>query len=172
MEFVFRPREVNVRGVRRVYQVLEHPGSVAVLAVRQGQVALVRQFRPATGQWLWEIPAGTLNPGESPQEAARRELEEETGWQAGSVRELARFYLAPGYSSERMHLILATQLRPGQARPDEGEWIQQVRWCTPDQLHGMAREGQLQDAKSLAALCWVRCLQEQAAWPGPEGGTA
>lgn len=158
MEFVFRPREVEVAGQRRVYQVLEHPGSVAILAVREERVALVRQLRPATGEWLWEIPAGTLHPGEPPEQAAARELEEETGWQAGSVQELAAFYLAPGYSSELMHLMLATGLTRSKPRPDEGEFIERVAWVTPHELADMARQGQLRDAKSLAALWWLNHL--------------
>ena len=158
MEFFFRPREVEVAGRRRVFQVLVHPGSVAILAVREGRVALVRQLRPATGEWLWEIPAGTLNPGEPPEQAAARELEEETGWRAGSVQELAAFYLAPGYSSELMHLMLAGDLTRSRLRLDEGEFIDRVAWVTPQELTDMARRGQLRDAKSLAALWWLNQL--------------
>lgn len=157
MEFVFRPKEVEVGGQRRVYQVLEHPGSVAVLALREGRVALVRQLRPAVGEWLWEVPAGTLSPGESPEQAAARELEEETGWRPARVQEVARFYLAPGYSSECMHLMLADRLRPTQARPDEGEFIASTAWVAPEEMAAMARDGRLMDAKSLAALWWLLC---------------
>ena len=165
MELVFRPREVEVGGRRHVYQVLDHPGSVAILAVREGRVALVRQLRPATGEWLWEIPAGTLQPGEPPEQAAVRELEEETGWRAGSVQALASFYLAPGYSSELMHLMLASNLAPSRPRLDEGELIERVGWFTPQELETMARQGKLRDAKSLAALWWLTRLPD----PPPTG---
>ncbi|HEY8487052.1 MAG TPA: NUDIX hydrolase [Limnochordales bacterium] len=158
MEFRFQPKEVEVGGRRRVYQVLEHPGSVVILAVRDGRVALVRQLRPAAGELLWELPAGTLQPGESPLACAARELEEEVGWRAGSVRELGWFYLAPGYSSERMHLVLADDLKPSHPHPDEGELIESVRWATPAELEAMAAAGELRDAKSLASLWWLTRL--------------
>ncbi|MBE3598040.1 MAG: NUDIX hydrolase [Limnochordaceae bacterium] len=155
MELRWVSKEVRLEDGTHVYHLLDHPGSVALVAVRDGRVALIRQYRPAVDAWLWEIPAGTLEPGEAPMQAARRELEEETGWQAGSLEELAAFYLAPGYSSERMHLIRAQDLRPGRRHLDAGEVIGEVRWFTPRELREMARNGMLSDAKTLAALAYL-----------------
>ncbi|MEW6048801.1 MAG: NUDIX hydrolase [Bacillota bacterium] len=156
MEFTWREKVVEVRGKPHTYHVLEHPGSVAVVPVRDGKVALVRQLRPAVDEWLWEVPAGTLRPGEDPLAAAARELEEETGLVAGRLERAASFYLAPGYSSERMHLVFAHDLRPGHRHLDEAEVITEVRWFDPEELERMATRGQLADAKTLAALFYVR----------------
>lgn len=155
MRFAWTQKEWDVRGHRRQFRYLDHPGSVAILAVRGRTIALVRQLRPAIGSWIWEIPAGTLDPGEAPEQAAARELEEETGWRAGVLRELASFYLAPGYSSERMHLFAAARLEQGQRRLDEGEAIAEPQWVTPEALTAMVRSGEIQDAKSLAALAFT-----------------
>jgi ADP-ribose pyrophosphatase len=103
------------------------------------------------GETLWEVPAGTLEPGEPPDQAAVRELAEETGYTAASWRKLAEFYPSPGVLSERTHLYLATDLTPGTMRPEPGEslephriaWDEAVRW---------ALDGTIRDAKTLAAL--------------------
>ena len=155
MEFVWSERKVEVRGRPRTYRVLEHPGSVVVAALRDGRVALVRQLRPAADAWLWELPAGTLEPGEEPVEAARRELEEEAGLAARRLEVVASFFLAPGYSTERMTLLVAPDPEPARAHPEEGEMIGEVRWFELEELARMADAGQLQDAKTLAALFFL-----------------
>lgn len=170
MRYDWTEKVVSLQGRVHRYRILEHPGSVAVIALREGRLALVRQYRPAVDRWLWEIPAGTLEPGELPQQAAGRELVEETGWQAGRLEELTAFYLAPGYSSERMHLFVATELCPAHAHQDEGEFIDQVRWVDPHGALEMLAGGELDDAKSLAAIGWLALQQGDApdglfAWP-------
>ncbi len=123
---------------------------------------MVRQWRVAAGQALLEIPAGTLDVAddgsiEDPDLAARRELEEETGMRAGSWRLLARFYTAPGFTSELMHLYLATDLRPADGHrlgPDEDEHLLLERLPWPDAL-AAADRGEIADAKSLVGLLWL-----------------
>jgi ADP-ribose pyrophosphatase len=125
-------------------------------------VLLVRQWRVAAGQALLEIPAGTLDVAEDgsiedPDLAARRELEEETGMRAGSWRKLARFYTAPGFTSELMHLYLATDLRVAdghQLGPDEDEHLLLERLPLRDAL-AAAERGDILDAKSLVGLLWL-----------------
>jgi ADP-ribose pyrophosphatase len=103
---------------------------------------------------LWELPAGRLDPGDSPLAAARRELAEETGYRARRWKRLASFYPSPGYTSERMTLYLAENLVEGAARPEHDESIR-CRWFAPRQLLRMIRDGRLQDAKTLVGLLWL-----------------
>jgi ADP-ribose pyrophosphatase len=140
--------------------IVEHPGAVAIVAVDpQDQVLMVRQFRLAAGRTLLEIPAGTLDRGadgslEDPDLAARRELEEETGYRAGTWRHLGAFWTAPGFTTELLHLYLATDLEPAREDrlgPDEDERLEleHVPW---DEALAMAERGDIPDAKSLVGL--------------------
>lgn len=123
---------------------------------------LVRQYRVAVGELLLEIPAGTLDVRddgtvEAPDLAARRELEEETGMRAGSWREVAQFYTAPGFASELMHLYLATDLRAAdedRLRPDDDEHLLLERMPVRDAL-AAAERGEFADAKTLVGLLWL-----------------
>lgn len=123
---------------------------------------LVRQYRVAVGELLLEIPAGTLDVAddgtvEEPDLAARRELEEETGMRAGSWREVAQFYTAPGFASELMHLYLATDLRPADGErlgPDDDEHLQ-LEPVPVSEAVAAAERGQFADAKTLVGLLWL-----------------
>jgi ADP-ribose diphosphatase len=131
-------------------EIVEHPGAVAVVAVaRDGAVTLVRQRREAVLKLLLELPAGTLEDGETPLECARRELEEETGLTGGDWRELAAFYTTPGFCRERMHLFLAQGVEPGTARPEADEELEVVRLSGGELA---AHLGEIEDAKTLAGL--------------------
>lgn len=162
-ETVFRGRVVELRrdrvriaadgGSREIlYEVVHHPGAVGVVALFPDHtLALLRQFRYPAGEILWEIPAGTLDPGESFRDCAERELEEETGHRARSWRRLARFFTTPGFCDEVMEIWLAQELGPGNAAHDEDEHIEVVRVPLARALE-MAAEGEIRDAKTLAAL--------------------
>ncbi len=150
-------------GTRATREIAGHPGAVAILALdEEDRVLMVRQWRVAAGQALLEIPAGTLDVAddgsiEDPDLAARRELEEETGMRAGSWRLLARFYTAPGFTSELMHLYLATDLRLADGHrlgPDEDEHLLLERLPWRDAL-AAADRGEVADAKSLVGLLWL-----------------
>jgi ADP-ribose diphosphatase len=131
-------------------EIVEHPGAVVILAVDQDDhVTLVRQLREATRQELLELPAGTLEPGESPLQTARRELAEETGLTGGEWREAARFWTAPGFCRERMTLFVAEGVEPGAARPEADEKLEIVRWQVAEIER---RLGEIEDAKTLAGL--------------------
>jgi ADP-ribose pyrophosphatase len=140
-------------------EIVEHRGAVAVVAVdSEGAVTLVRQRREPARKHLLELPAGTLEQGESPEETARRELKEETGLTGGSWRELTAFYTTPGFCRERMHLFLANGVQRGDASPEADEELELVTWSAADIA---ARLHELEDAKTLAGLLlYLRELDE------------
>jgi ADP-ribose pyrophosphatase len=134
--------------------VVLHPGAVAILPLVDAEhVCLLRNQRVSVNEELWEIPAGTLEPGEPVEDAARRELAEETGYRAQEWRKLLEFYPSPGVLSERMYLFLARDLSPGTMKPEPGERLQPhvVAW---DQAVAWTLDGTIRDAKTLVALLW------------------
>jgi ADP-ribose diphosphatase len=154
-------------GSRATRDVAEHPGAVAVVAVdADDQVVLVRQYRSPAEQVLLEIPAGTLDRHddgsiEDPELASRRELEEETGYRAASWRLLGRFWTAPGFATELMHLYLATGLTPAgddRRQPEADERLHLVRMPWRDAL-AAAEHGEIADAKSIVGLFWLARLR-------------
>jgi 8-oxo-dGTP pyrophosphatase MutT (NUDIX family) len=134
-----------------------HPGAVGILAVDTDHVWLTRQPREAVGASAsLEVPAGKLDvPGESPADAAKRELAEEIGKEAASWREIFAFYTSPGFSDERVWLYLATDLRDATttAGPEEDERIEIVPWSLADLDRALA---ECEDSKSLIALLWLK----------------
>jgi ADP-ribose pyrophosphatase len=140
-------------------EIVEHPGAVAIVAVdRAGMLTLVRQRREAVLKELVELPAGTLEEGESPLASARRELEEETGLTGGSWREAAVFYTTPGFCREQMHLFIAEELERGESKPAADEELELVRWPLAEIESHLA---ELEDAKTLVGL--LLYLRETAA---------
>jgi ADP-ribose pyrophosphatase len=132
-------------------EVVEHVGAVTVVATAEDdRVVLVRQWRHAAGRALWELPAGTREPGEEPAATARRELTEETGYGAAEWRELGHGPVSPGYSSEEIWFFEAKGLTAGESAPDADELLD-VELFDASQLTVMARDGQI-DLKTLAGL--------------------
>ncbi|NLN27813.1 MAG: NUDIX hydrolase [Firmicutes bacterium] len=160
--FQFVARRVRVRDTEHTFYVFPHPGAVAVVAVRDGHVALIRQYRPAVERMMLEIPAGVLEPGEDPAQAAARELEEETGLIAGKLERIGGLYATPGYSAEYLHVFLATDLTEGKTAFDPGEQIDELIWATPAELTEAVRRGQLEDAKTIAALFLLQTYAQSA----------
>ncbi|MEP6978171.1 MAG: NUDIX hydrolase [Thermoleophilia bacterium] len=130
-------------------EIVEHPGSTAIVAVHHGAVVLVRQLREPARQALLELPAGTLEDGEEPLVSAQRELAEEVGLHGGRWRELGGFWTSPGFLREYMHVFVAEELDAGEADPDDDEEVEIVRWPVAD-IEG--RIGELEDAKTIAGL--------------------
>jgi ADP-ribose pyrophosphatase len=134
----------------KVREIAEHPGSAAVVAIdREGRLVLTRQFREAARRTLLELPAGQLDPGEIPLDAARRELAEETALNGGSWRELRRVQPSPGFVREPVTLFLAEDLEEGDAARDDGEELELVR-LTRAQVE--AELDDLEDAKTLVGV--------------------
>lgn len=158
---VVRHRGRTASGHEYVRETVQHPGAVVILPLLDdGRVCLIRNYRVAVDRTLIELPAGTLEPGEDPAETARRELLEETGYQAANIEPLLKFYMSPGILNERMHAYVATSLTPGPLRLEAGEEIEPLVVPWPEAL-AMIRRGEIEDAKSLAAMLFyenvVRC---------------
>ena len=133
-------------------EVVEHPGAVAIVAVDgSGHVLMVRQFRKAVEQELLEIPAGTLEPNESPQACAARELREETGYRTDRLKLLARFYSSPGFCDEELYIFLATDLEMGAPQPEDDEELILIPVPLKEAM-SMVRDGRLRDSKSIIGL--------------------
>lgn len=143
------------------FEIIEHGGSVVIIPVdSNGNMLLVRQYRHATGQDLLELPAGTLDGDEDPKVCAAREIREETGMQAGTLTNLGDFYLVPGYSTEFMHVFLATGLRHNPLDADDDEFLS-VESIPVAEAIQMAERGEIPDAKSLAALFLAKSSLEK-----------
>ena len=139
-------------GVRAAREVVRHRGSVAALPVHaDGRVVLIRQYRYAVDQFVWELPAGRLDPDESPEEGARRELEEEVGLHAGHLEPISVFYTTPGFCDEAMHLFRATDLREVPPRPEADERIE-TALLTFEETRAMIERGLVREGKTLVAL--------------------
>jgi ADP-ribose pyrophosphatase len=132
--------------------IVDHRAAVTLLPLDEnGKVLFVRQYRHAAGENLLELPAGVMEEGETPETCARREIREETGQAAGALLKLGEFFLAPGYSTEAMHVFLATELRPDPLQADADEFLN-VEAIPFEQGLFLAQTGGIRDAKTLATL--------------------
>jgi 8-oxo-dGTP pyrophosphatase MutT (NUDIX family) len=132
-------------------EIIEHGGSVVLVPVDQeGNVLFVRQYRHATGREILELPAGTREEEEPYEDCAAREIREETGMEAGRLKKVGAFYLAPGYSSEFMAVFLATDLKDNPLQADDDEFLQVEKVPVPE-VTAMFNRGDIPDSKSLAA---------------------
>lgn len=151
---VRRDEVVEPGGVRTTREVVTHPGSVVVLPVLgDGRIVMVRQYRHAARQFMWELVAGRIDEGETVKEAAARELLEETGYRAKRFTEFLDVFPTPGFVEERMHILLAKGLTEGEAEPEEDEKIIS-RGYKGEELKRMIRKGKLRDAKSIAGILY------------------
>jgi ADP-ribose pyrophosphatase len=163
-ERIYSGRVVNLRvdeiaaprhGGRRSVEVIEHAGGVAIIArPTPREIVLVRQHRHAVDQDLWEVPAGMIERGEPPIETAHRELIEETGYRAESLRFLWSIYTTPGFCEERIHFFVAEGLMPGAAEPEPDEEFELRTWPIADAWK-LVESDQLRDAKTQIALAWA-----------------
>jgi ADP-ribose pyrophosphatase len=151
---VRRDDVVEPTGLRATREVITHPGSVVVLPVlSDGRIVLIRQYRHATRQFLWELVAGRIDGGENPRRAAARELIEETGYRAKRFRIFLEVFPTPGFLEERMYILLAEGVTPGEAHPEEDEKIT-AKAFTKKELETMIGRGRLHDAKSIAGILY------------------
>ena len=137
--------------------IVRHNGSAVIMPVdARKRILLVRQYRLPARAYLWELPAGKVDPGETPLQASKRELKEETGCKAAKWEKLAEFWPSPGFLAEKMTIYLATGLTEGEATPMEDERIEK-RWFTAKELDEQIRDGKILDAKTqIGFLRWKR----------------
>ena len=162
---IFGVRRDRVRepdGLETTREVITHPGSVVVLPLLpDGCILLIRQYRHATRQYLWELVAGRIDPGESPKQGAARELAEETGYRARRLKTFLDVFPTPGFLEERMWILLADGLTPGEANPEDDEKIT-AKAFTRAQVESMIRTGKIRDGKTIAGLLYfLRFLTRQ-----------
>jgi ADP-ribose pyrophosphatase len=149
---VRRDQVLEPGGVRTVREVITHPGSVVVLPVLpDGRILLIRQYRHATRQYLWELVAGRIDNKENPKQAAARELIEETGYRAKRFRVFLDVFPTPGFLEERMYILLAENLTVGVAEPEDDEKITSKAFQRAE-LERMIERNVLRDAKTIAGL--------------------
>lgn len=133
-------------------EMVRHPGAAAIVPMKDdGAVVLIKQFRHAAGGFIYEIPAGKLDKGEDPKVCAARELEEEVGYQPGSLELLSSIFTAPGFTDEIIHIYKATGLRPGRQRLDRDEVLEVVE-VPLQRAIAMISEGTIRDAKTMVGL--------------------
>jgi len=138
-------------GDLRTRSIVRHPGAVGIIALDDhGRILLVNQYRTAIERVTLEIPAGKLEPGETAEECAVRELEEETGYHADAIKYFIPMASAIGYSDEIIHLFIATGLKPGESHPDDDEFIA-VQWMDVSELIDLVLDGRIEDAKTIVA---------------------
>lgn len=141
-------------------EIVEHPGAVAILAItEENDVFFVRQFRKPIEKELLEIPAGKLDAQEDPADCAVRELGEEVGMKPKTLRQIAFYYSSPGFASEKLYIFLATELEPSDVAKPEDEILEPLKIPYSEAL-AMARQGRIQDGKTLIALLLVADLME------------
>lgn len=145
---------IEPSGVRATREMITHPGSVVVLPVLPDKkIVLIRQYRHAARQYMWELVAGRIDGGESPKKAAERELIEETGYRAKEFTIFLDVFPTPGFLEERMYILLAEKVTPGEAHPEEDEKIE-AKSYTRKELEKMIRSGKIIDAKTIAGLLY------------------
>ena len=144
-------------GQKALREVVKHTGGVVILAFKDNKILLVRQFRYPLKQVIYELPAGKLEKGEDPHFAAKRELEEETGYCANKWTDLGFVYTSPGYSDEKLYLYKAEDLYYTNVHPDDGEIIEPIE-CEFSKALNMIKTGEISDAKSLCAILRSRLL--------------
>lgn len=148
-------------------EMIRHPGAAAVVPFidpptdPDPRVLLIHQFRHAADGPLWEVPAGRLEPGESPEDCARRELQEEAGVRAGRIQPLLPILTTPGFTDEAIHLFMAWELKPAPLAREADEFVEvhEFRWSEVGRL---LASGEVKDAKTLVTLMFVQCFRRKA----------
>jgi ADP-ribose pyrophosphatase len=143
------------RGRKTERETVVHRGAVAIVGMDKGKILMERQYRHAVGRVLWEIPAGTIEENEKPQECAKRELMEETGYIAEKMKEIIRFYVAPGYSTEVIYVYLANRLKREKVSLEEDESIE-TQFIPIEDALDMIRTNKIEDAKTIIGLLLVK----------------
>ena len=149
--------EIPNRGYKK-REIVEHNGAVGIIAITpENKVVLVKQYRKAIEKELWEIPAGKIEPGENPKESAMRELKEETGYSAQSMKLLHKFYTSAGFSNQKIYIYLAENLTPGKQNFDDDEFIETKEFSLND-VYDMIYNNYIEDAKTSIGMLLIKEL--------------
>jgi ADP-ribose pyrophosphatase len=158
---LFRENVTLENGVTVDMDLIRHPGASAVIPLTEAKdIVMIRQYRHAVGAYIWEIPAGTLDPRETPLDCAKRELTEETGFAASQWQPLGEVTPVPGYSNERIHLFLATQLTQATQRLDSDEMLHVETLAMADAVN-MVFQGGIQDCKTICGILLANHLLDE-----------
>lgn len=159
---VFRVRQhlVDTVGGRSLRDVVEHSGGAVIVAVTdEGKILMEKQFRKPVESDFLELPAGKADPGEDPETTAVRELREETGYTAGSVKHLVSYYPTCGYSNELLHVFLCRDLKKGEKQWDEDECIELIEMY-PDEIMEKIQTGEIKDSKTMVGVLYAKMMNE------------
>ena len=149
--------EIPNRGYKK-REIVEHNGAVGIIAItRENKVVLVKQYRKAIEKELWEIPAGKIEPGENPKESAMRELKEETGYSAQSMKLLHKFYTSAGFSNQKIYIYLAENLTSGSQDFDDDEFIEAKEFSL-NEVYDMIYNNDIEDAKTSIGMLLIKEL--------------
>jgi len=166
MKNVFKGRLLKVfvkkvrlpNGYLATFEIIKHPGAALVIPfLSKDKIIMLRQLRPVVGNYIYELPAGTIDKGESPVECARREIVEETGYSAGSMKRLGEIYPVPGYSTEKIIIYEARNLKPCHRTLEKDEIIE-LKVLTRSAARCLFKSGKIVDAKTIAALAFCGWL--------------
>ena len=157
---VTQDQAIDPDGIEIKRAIVQHNGSAVMMPVDdKKRILLVRQYRLPARAFMWEIPAGRVDKGETVLQAAKRELTEETGYKAKKWTKLASFYVSPGFLAEKMTIYVAEELKEGEQKPMEDERIQ-MQWYRAKEVDEMIKAGKIQDAKTIIGfLAWQRYLK-------------
>ena len=149
---IFKERVDLPDGGHTHFDIVKHPGGAVIAAINElNEICLLKQWRHAIGEFIWELPAGCLEPNEPPLETAKRELEEEAGVIGTHWLELGKVTTTPGFSNEILYFFKATDLKPGTLKLDDAEQLE-AHWLPLERVFEMAKSGEIIDAKTLALL--------------------
>jgi ADP-ribose pyrophosphatase len=165
IKVAYRGKTIELRiltfGTTKTYDVIHHPGATVIIPIdSKGRLIMIRQWRPAIQRIILELPAGTLETGESPLACAKREIREETGFAAGTIKGLGSFYSCPGFCDEILHLFVATELTKSPLPKDEDEEIKVVSIPLIQTLR-LIEKGEIIDAKSIVGILRYALLKKK-----------
>jgi ADP-ribose pyrophosphatase len=154
---VFRENKKLPNGREVSFEEVDHPGAALIVPFIKNKVVFIRQYRAVIGKYIWELPAGKLDPGETPRACAKREIEEETGYVVGGLKKIGVIYTSPGFCNERIHIYKTECKDKKETRRDEDELIR-VRLLTGREIRKLFAAGKINDSKTISALSFAGIL--------------
>ena len=160
---IFNVREEKVKlpnGKRPTYSIIDHPGAIMLIPVMGEKIVLIREYRPAVGKWLYQLPAGTIEKGEKGKNTASRELEEETGYHSNDIKFLFKSYTSPGTSNEIMYFFIAQGLKKSVQHLDENEMIE-AKPTPIKKILSMIKNGKIMDDNTISGIMYYVHIYKQ-----------